>query len=357
VINKIKKFVNKSSNLVSTREKLYVIAPIFNPAGYAIRYELYHKFAKYVEACGGELYTIELVKDDAPFQVTNSWMKNHIQVRSNHVMWHKENLMNVAVRHLPSDWTKVAWIDADITFDKSNWVSLVLAALDNNPIVQLFKHAIDLGPDGKEQYRHTGFFAMYEQFRHLRPTAELKSQMTWHSGYAWACRRDFYNAVGGFIDWGILGAGDRHMATALVGRVEDSLYPGMADNNYHYIMMCKLWQGRAFRFFQQTKQFPSYVPLTLTHYYHGSKKNRQYGTRWKILVDHKFNPIYHIKTDHQGVYQMDARDEVLIAKLIKYFDDRNEDSKDETVPVVTPPPAPVPEPVPEPETPPANTSS
>jgi hypothetical protein len=245
--------------------------------------------------------------------------------------------LNVAVNHLPKDWENVAWIDADVTFDDPDWVDTTIRALKYHPVVQMFRTAIDLGPTGEAQYEHTGFFAMLEKFRFNNPNKELKTQMTWHSGYAWACRRDFYNAVGGFVDWGILGAGDRHMAAAMIGRVEDSLYPKMDENNFYYTMLCKLWQSRAQRFFQEVKQYPTYVPMMLTHYYHGSKKNRQYGTRWKILVDHKFNPIHHLKRDCQGVYQLCCRDKELVAKLIKYFVDRCEDSTDETVPPVIPP--------------------
>ena len=33
-----------------------------------------------------------------------------------------------------------------------------------------------------------------------------------------------------------------------------------------------------------------YVPGVIRHYYHGSKKNRQYGERWKILIKYGYVP-------------------------------------------------------------------
>jgi hypothetical protein len=76
---------------------LYVIAVISNPARFARRYELFIEFCermkdeKYVT-----LITVELQQGCRDF-VTNSTIK----LRTEHEIWYKENLINIAVTHLP----------------------------------------------------------------------------------------------------------------------------------------------------------------------------------------------------------------------------------------------------------------
>ena len=44
-----------------------------------------------------------------------------------------------------------------------------------------------------------------------------------------------------------------------------------------------------------------YVPGVIRHYYHGTKQNRQYTERWKILMKHKYSPIEDVTYDNQGI--------------------------------------------------------
>ena len=61
-------------------------------------------------------------------------------------MWHKENLINMAVRELfPLDWECFAWIDADIEFEDPHWVHETLNKLYRHfDVIQLFSHALEL---------------------------------------------------------------------------------------------------------------------------------------------------------------------------------------------------------------------
>jgi 3'-phosphoadenosine 5'-phosphosulfate sulfotransferase (PAPS reductase)/FAD synthetase len=44
-----------------------------------------------------------------------------------------------------------------------------------------------------------------------------------------------------------------------------------------------------------------YTPGIIRHYFHGSKKNRNYTERWKILMAHKYSPIEHLTYDDIGI--------------------------------------------------------
>ena len=69
-----------------------------------------------------------------------------------------------------------------------------------------------------------------------------------------------------------------------------------------------------------------YVPGVIRHYYHGSKKNRQYTERWKLLMKHQFSPIEHLSYDKQGIlvptklFPSDFKEDIM-----DYFRERKED--------------------------------
>ncbi len=145
------------------------------------------------------------------------------------------------------------------------------------------------------------------------------------TGYAWAIRRDAFDALGGLIDIAILGAGDWHMAYGLAGRMRDSVGTNLHPEYRNELM---IWEERANRYIKQNLGF---VPGTVLHYWHGRKANRKYNDRWKILVENKFNPRTDIKKDWQGLWQLevhDARQVKLRDDLQKYFACREEDSID-----------------------------
>lgn len=69
-----------------------------------------------------------------------------------------------------------------------------------------------------------------------------------------------------------------------------------------------------------------YVPGVIRHYYHGSKKNRQYTERWKILVNNDYDPINHITIDKNDIIIPSANfPDKLKKEILMYFKERNED--------------------------------
>ena len=128
------------------------------------------------------------------------------------------------------------------------------------------------------------------------------------------------NQLGGLIDIGILGSGDSHMAKALIGKAETSMAPGM---NAEYKRQVLQWQARATAHIMQNV---GYVDGLLLHHWHGAKEDRQYRTRWQILVDNDFNPFYDVKRDTQGLWQLSGNKPQLRDEIRDYFDQRNEDA-------------------------------
>lgn len=302
-------------------EKLYIVAVISNPNHYKRRYQLFEEFCQRVNATDKEyfeLITLELQYANRPFQTSAQY-----QVRSNSVLWHKENLINYAVRNcLPVDWKFMAWIDTDIEFVNSNWVQETLDKLHIYDILQLFTHAIDLGANHQTLEVHTGFVYQYLNNEPL-PTKQPYNRRHWHPGYAWAITRQAYEKIGGLLDIGILGSGDNHMAMAFIGRVEYTLNPNLHNN---YKQFCLNFQKRCRHHIQSNIGF---VNGTILHYFHGCKVDRRYKDRWKILVDNKFDPVFDLKRNGQNIYELETSSPNFVklrTEMRMYFSERNEDA-------------------------------
>lgn len=92
------------------RRQLAFVTALSNPARYETRYKLYRKFAKHIEqGLGQRLVTVECQLGDRPFEVTQKDNPDHIQVRSNSELWHKENMLNIAMSRLPTSVKYICW--------------------------------------------------------------------------------------------------------------------------------------------------------------------------------------------------------------------------------------------------------
>lgn len=317
---------------------LHVITAISNPQRYYSRYRLYQAFEKMCADAGAVLWTVELALRDRHHEITQPDNPHHIQLRSPSELWHKENLLNIAIQRLPADWEYVAWIDADVTFARPDWVVETIHQLQHYKIVQMFSHAQDVGPQHDLGPRQV-LGKVYQSFLYSLITGEDISGWSpvnrnggasgygggrkwwlWHTGYAWAARRSAISDLGGLGDCAPLGSADHHMAAALIGRVRETIHGGM---HRHYKEYWDRWQARALKYINRNV---GYVPGLLLHYWHGPKADRRYNDRWKILVDNRFDPLEDMKYDPQGVLQLTERNWKLRNDIREYFRVRNEDS-------------------------------
>jgi hypothetical protein len=317
---------------------LDVVTAVSNPIRFRSRYDLYRAFAHQMECAGVRLTTVELAFGDRDWEVTEPDNPRHVRLRTNYEVWHKENLLNLGIQRLPVDWRYVAWIDADITFMNPDWVQDTLQSLQHYAIVQPWSVAFDLDSNHEPLQKQLGFVACYlKEFAaggHITidPVFDAygpdqkpsKYPYHWHSGFAWAARREALDAVGGLIDWAVLGSADRHMANCLIGRGREALPAGLHP---HYLELLDLWQQNAER---AIRRDIGCVPGTIAHAWHGPKAGRQYYDRAKILTRFRFDPIADLVHDTQGLIQLvddgSARMVGLRDAIRTYFRSRNEDS-------------------------------
>lgn len=300
---------------------------------YASRYKLYSKFEAMIKATGANLITVEQAFGDRPFMITERDNVNHLQVRSVDELWHKENMVNLGIQYLMQldpQAQYVAWIDADVhpMRPPKEWLEETVQQLQHYEFVQMFETALDLDPSGNPHGRiHQGFIATYVKSGYKSPDGYGVWKVGYyehhgHPGYAWAANLSALSQVGGLIDIGVLGSGDRHMAMGLLGCIDQSRSDEMSDA---YKKSLKEWESRAERYIKRDVGF---VPGGVLHYWHGSKKNRGYSNRWKILIDNAFDPLTDLKRDVQGLYQLETttRRQINLRDQIRsYFRSRNED--------------------------------
>lgn len=331
-----KDLVVKHRSGVAEHADLYVLTAVFNPVRFRSRWKLYQDFKYMVEASGATLLTCEIAQDHREFVVTEPGNPHHVQLATTSELWVKERALNLLAQRLPLDWRYMACVDADVSFARSDWANETVQQFQHHRVLQLWSEAVDLGPDHQTIATHRSFVDMWLQHEPLPPVgdddyyyapagpAKIKHHL-WHPGFAHGFRRDAFDALGGLIDWAILGSADYHMMWSLVGMGEERLNQGIAGT---YRSAVRRWQARAERYVQRDVGL---VPGTLLHYWHGKKRDRQYRSRWQILVDTKFDPMTDLKDDYQGAHQLvveDARQIELRDALRGYFRARNEDSVD-----------------------------
>ena len=325
-------------------DQFWVITVLSNPIRYKRRYELYWRFKETCAQAGVKLITVEQAFGERPFMVTELNDPYALQIRSVEELWHKENMINLGVKHacaiapgLGLKVREVAWVDADCRSARMprDWFEETWHQLQHYQFVQMWEQLIDLdvnhNPIGGAQ---PGFMANYVKYGTPNPSTFRALEYEYGTagitlfgrpGLAWAANIDAFNQVGGLIDYSILGAGDWYMAHGLVGSLTTARSEYAAGP---YMAKMLDWQTRAQRWI---KRDVGYVPGMVYHDFHGRKALRFYGTRGKILTECKYNPDIDIKYDAHGMLQLETWDDRQIQlrdKIRAYFRARNEDSID-----------------------------
>jgi len=320
------------STVSHLRDDFYVVAVISNPERYETRTRLFKEFMERMKRYGVNLCIVELAFGDRQYEITDPTNPLHIRLRSDSSLWHKENLINIGISRLPSNWKYVAWIDGDIDFVHPNWVDETIHELQHHPVVQMFEDSIDMGPDHQIMTTSKSFAYCYKKglpYKGSRSAGKTGNAYYytygkgnyWHPGYAWAATKEAINILGGLFDLGIVGAGDHHMACCLIGDGKRSIPAGVTKEYRRQVLH---WEERAARLNRNI----GYIKGTIYHFWHGKKRDRQYKNRWEILKDNKYDPIKHVHRDWQGLLTLYPGHEQLRDDIRDYFQSRNEDSID-----------------------------
>lgn len=312
-------------NNAPIEEKLNVVVVISNPCLYAKRYILLKEFVsrmEHDESENVELFVVELVYGNQKFIVTDKSNDHHLQLRTETPLWHKENMINLAVEKLlvPRNYKAFAWVDADIEFESASWAMDTLKILNGSKdVVQLFSHCVDMDKDESTMNVFSGFgynFSKNKKF--VSPTCKNRLDF-WHPGFAWAITRRAFDKLGGLFDCGILGSGDHIMALSIIKKANRGCINAEYDRDYNMSILDFEKKATGLRL--------GYTPGVVRHFYHGTKQNRQYSERWKILAKHKYSPARDVCFDAKTGLLQPTRSfpEALKYDIMKYFSERKED--------------------------------
>lgn len=312
--------INYTKQSISNNEPidnvLHVVGVISNPALFATRYILAKQFIRRLEEdCNISLYIVELAYGNQPYYITNPSNPKHLQIRTEIPLWHKENMVNIGIKRLlPDNWKAVAWVDMDIEFENTTWALDTLKLLNGyKDVVQLFSHCIDMDKDESAIQVFNSFGYQYDK----KQSYCKNSNNFWHPGYGWAITRKAYEKIGGLYEYAILGSGDNIMSLSLIGR---GLNGVNIESTEEYKETIRKYESK------MKLLRLGYVPGVIRHYYHGKKKNRMYGERWRILVEHLYEPIQHVTHDSNGILiPTNSCPPEIITKILEYFYARNED--------------------------------
>jgi hypothetical protein len=310
------------------KEYFYVIACVFNPAGFKTRIDLYNKFEKHMLDSGVKLMTVECIYgENSEFSVTTNCNPNHIQLHAQDPLWHKENLLNIAIRRLPDYWKYLVWLDADIEFLEKDWSDRIIQSFTKYDIIQVFKYAHFLGPN--EEILQTHYSMTYAIAEELPISKAHYSVFYPHPGYGWGVTRRAWDYLGGLIDWGLIGSGDCHMAFSLFGKFELSY--SYDANLFHpeFLNLTREWQTKALKFYHEKRI--GAADCVIKHFYHGPRADRRYVERMRLLIKHQYDPVNDLGVDNNGIYYLKESQTDLKKEILNYFLNRNEDSKSQEV--------------------------
>lgn len=239
-------------------------------------------------------FTLEVVYD-AP-EIGEA---THIPGKS--AMFHKEQLCHLLEQHIPAEFTKLLFLDADVLFGNPQWYSRVSNLLETYQVIQPFRDAVFLDLTYTKQLikKSSVLFMDRQQY-----------DSKFHPGFGWGFQRSWFRKIG-FFQYAITGCGDTFSVSAWLRAPLPPAYPFQEAYRPSYT---------------EYKQHPpptmTFCEGTIYHLWHGNDNNRQWKTRHAILEG--VADVRDILTAEKGK-SFELTDAAVEKKLRDYFVNRVDD--------------------------------
>lgn len=255
-------------------------------------------------------YGVELVlPDQEPVSVGwGGWRQLPITERN--IMFQKEAALNICVRHVPAEYTKIVVMDCDIMFENEHWLAQTSALLDHFSAVSPWRRAAWTDA--------TGNIVKGANSLGTNP-AGIHPGLRVHAGFSIALRRTFWNdnGVNGLYPYCIIGGGDVAVGAALAKCNPVGLachVPELSDAYSHYVNRVGKWVNGI-----------AYTDGIIYHEHHGDLADRKYDKR--VAYIQGLIPEKHLKFTNDGLLEWtSAVPERIPFNLAQYFQSRKEDN-------------------------------
>ena len=257
----------------------------------------------------------------------------HIKLPLKHVLWVKENLINIGFSCLPSDWQYGSWIDRDVMFCNPNWALEAVEKLKEYDVIQPWKEFIYL--DSNHNYNTvdkiqspSDHLTAYS-YGYMKESLDKgilaetdRKKYFGNPGQAWAISRRFYEKIGGLYEYNIAGGGDGVFFNCLKEDKMEDLLTWYWSLNFRFGGQTLVdFHGKC------AGAKIGYVNGLILHYYHGSVERKNYNHRYSVLQDNNYNPIEDITKDSNGVLCFKNENTKLEIDLLDYLITRKEDAQ------------------------------
>lgn len=306
--------IQQTSNALK-KSDLAIITCYFNWCGFTTPSRNFHRFLREMKKNNFPVFGVELSLTDN-FETTGMCGWSQLKVKKENMCFQKEACLNLVEKKVPVQYTKIAWIDCDLTFSNTNWYHQASKKLERNKLIQLYTHGYNTDRYGRTVFEFPGLMYMKDKLPH--------KDWIKHAGFpggAWAARRELWK-YGGLYPYAVMGGGDTVFIYSMYDcGFEKSSYENIGINKNAELSIYTNWKKSVASYI---KKDISYIENKFLHEWHGDKKNRNYSNRHGILknIDIKKQ----IRLNDQGILEFyNLKDGAIFNDIYNYFLERDED--------------------------------
>lgn len=280
-----------------------VVTCHFNFIGWKTPVRNLNRFLRDFKRQGIDVYGAEAYLNKPETEGNRNWIQ--VKATEKNICFQKEALLNIVIRNLPDNFTKIIVCDHDIFFERKDWFDAAKQALEYYDFIQPFSECVWTGKKGEELGRKESFF-------------KVNSAKWGHPGFSIGFKRSSFARVE-FYPFCIVGGGDTIITGSVLGNIEAAKDKFKRFFDDYKILGSNEWYKKV-----RSEDFKcGYIDGVIYHEYHGSKKDRRYQGRGLILKNLDFRDVY---LNRDGLVEFGINSDKTRREVHEYLRSRNEDS-------------------------------
>jgi hypothetical protein len=231
-------------------------------------------------------------------------------------IWHKERLLNLGARRLPSHYTHVVWADSDVIVGP-DWAPAVARAFALAPVIQCFQTAYYRSTDGRASRVRV---------------SSLRAGDNGAIGLCWGADRSLFSDGPGLFELALVGGGDAVFAREALPSTPMPSVPWLSDRQSVLTSACPgplivamdEWQEEVCTWIGGAGAVAAEADIEVLG--HGPENKRRYTDRHALLAD--LEPGRHLVVERDRVFRWSADGLALVEPGVRaYFHARSEDDE------------------------------